>query len=88
MSISTVSDKGQVVIPAALRRGLGIRPGTQLEFSMEGDSIRVSLKHGVPSTQLDEGYGMLRAKPARGTRSLAAFDVAQATQREAGGRKR
>ena len=32
MATVTVSEKLPVVIPAALRRSLGIKPGTQLEF--------------------------------------------------------
>ncbi len=36
---SYVSTKGQVVIPAALRRKYGIRPGTRIRFIDEGDRI-------------------------------------------------
>jgi AbrB family looped-hinge helix DNA binding protein len=41
MSTVTVSDKGQVVIPASIRHRLGIEPGTKLDFELEGDTIRV-----------------------------------------------
>lgn len=78
MSTVTVSEKGQVVIPAAIRRGLGIKPGTELDFELEGTSIRVSLRHGVPRADIDSGYGMLRAKPAARPRQLQDFDAAQA----------
>ncbi len=36
MSIVTVSEKGQVAIPMAIRQRLGINPGTQLDFEVEG----------------------------------------------------
>ena len=78
MATVTVSEKGQVVIPAAIRRGLGIKPGAELDFEVEGSSIRVSLRHSVPVAGIDEGYGMLRAKASRKPRKLAEFDPAQA----------
>jgi antitoxin PrlF len=78
MSKVTVSAKGQVVIPAAIRRGLGIKPGTELDFELDGGTIRVSLRQGVPPATIASGYGMLRAKPAGRPRSLAEFDVAEA----------
>ncbi|HVZ42515.1 MAG TPA: AbrB/MazE/SpoVT family DNA-binding domain-containing protein [Ramlibacter sp.] len=84
MSIVTVSDKGQVVIPAAIRRDLGIKPGTELEFELEGSSIRVSLKHSVEAAQLESGYGMLKAKPARRKpRRLSSFDAAAELRKSA-----
>jgi len=39
MSIVTLSDKGQVVIPAAIRHRLGIVRGAKLEFELESGSI-------------------------------------------------
>ena len=78
MTTVTVSEKGQVVIPAAIRRGLGIKPGTELDFALEGSSIRVSLRQSVPPTSLDSGYGMLRARRTAQPRRLAEFDPAQA----------
>jgi antitoxin PrlF len=77
MLASTVSDKGQVVIPAAYRRMLGIKPGTALDFEIEGSSLRVSLRHEISNTSIEEGYGMLVAK-SKPYRKLSDFDVAQA----------
>ena len=37
----TVSEKGQVVIPASLRARLGISAGTRLEVSEENGNIRL-----------------------------------------------
>jgi antitoxin PrlF len=80
----TVSDKGQVVIPASIRRSLGIQPGTQLNFEVEGSgSIRVHLHLPTPASQISSGYGMLVAKPTTDTRKLADFDVAEAMRRNA-----
>jgi AbrB family looped-hinge helix DNA binding protein len=41
MSTVTVSEKGQIVIPAELRRQLGIGPGTRLEVVPETGGFRV-----------------------------------------------
>ena len=38
---TTVTDRGQVSIPAALRRQLNIQPDTTLEWIVEGKSLRV-----------------------------------------------
>lgn len=35
----TVSEKGQVTIPKAIRERLGLRPGTLLEFRAEGGRL-------------------------------------------------
>lgn len=79
MLTATVSDKGQVVIPAALRRIFGIKPGVELEFEQEGASIRVRPLNAVTQSALDDGYGMLIAKKLpQGKRRLSDFDVAHA----------
>lgn len=79
MAIVTVSEKGQVVIPAEIRKRLGIQPGCQLNFTLEGDGIRIEIQRSVPTSQAEEGYGMLVCHQP-GKRRLADFDVAQAMQ--------
>jgi len=67
MKTVTVSDKGQVVIPAEIRRRLGITPGCQLEFSLEGNTIRVEVRairespvqRRIQPTRSEDGYGLL-----------------------------
>lgn len=39
MATTTVSAKSQIVLPAEIRRALGIRTGDQLEVSIEDDHI-------------------------------------------------
>ncbi|MDO9144060.1 AbrB/MazE/SpoVT family DNA-binding domain-containing protein [Rhodoferax sp.] len=82
MQTVTVSEKGQVVIPVQIRRRLGIAPGCQLNFSLEGQVIHVEMKRQVVPSKVDDGFGMLVCKKP-GQRQLADFDVAQA-MREAG----
>lgn len=75
MPTVTVSHKGQVVIPADIRRKLGIAPGCQLDFRLEGRVIHAEVKRQLAPTQAEDGFGMLVCKKP-GTRSLADFDVA------------
>jgi AbrB family looped-hinge helix DNA binding protein len=82
MRTVTVSDKGQVVIPAEIRRQLGITPGCQLDFSLEGETIRVAVKRRIKPTRPEDGYGMLVCKQP-GKRRLSDFDVATAMQQQA-----
>ena len=77
MLIVTVSEKGQVVIPVEIRRRLGITPGCQLDFSLEGHVIRAEVKRRVVQTNAEDGFGMLVCKRP-GKRRLADFDVALA----------
>lgn len=77
MSTVTVSDKGQVVIPAPIRRRLGIAPGSKLDFELEGDSIRVRLCRSIPPSRTEDGYGLLHCG-LPGERRLGDFDVAAA----------
>jgi AbrB family looped-hinge helix DNA binding protein len=36
-----VTSKGQVTIPQSIREQLGIQPGTEVDFEVEGDAIRI-----------------------------------------------
>jgi AbrB family looped-hinge helix DNA binding protein len=76
----TVSDKGQVVIPAVIRKRLGITPGCQLAFILDGNAIRVEIKRKANNpTTIDEGFGMLVCPPGQ-PRQLSNFDVAKAME--------
>ena len=52
-----VAEKGQVVIPKALRERLGIRPGQVLEFSE--DNGRLMVVKVSPASGIDSAYGVL-----------------------------
>ncbi len=57
---ATVSEKGQVVIPKALRDRLGIRPGQELEFSDQRGKLVV--RKVAAQDPVDRAYGVLRRK--------------------------
>jgi len=76
MSTLLVSSKGQIVLPAALRRRLGLGVGARLEVFEEADGLRLRVLRPVAQADLDQLAGMVKA-PARGkARSLADFDPA------------
>ncbi len=43
-----VTDKGQVTIPIEIRQRLGLHPGAAVEFSVEGNAVRIT-KSAEPS---------------------------------------
>lgn len=80
MATATVSSKGQVVIPAELRKRFGIEPGSELEFVEDGSAIRVFVRRAGASSRVEDGFGMLvyRGPAAR----LLDFDAAEAMRSE------
>ena len=76
MATLMVSSKGQIVLPAALRRRLGMGAGAQLEVIEEADGIKLRALRAVVTTELHAMAGMVKA-PARGVpRRLQDFDAA------------
>ncbi len=55
---ATVSEKGQVTIPKALRERLGIRPGQVLEFT--DDHGRLLAVKAAERDPVDAVYGILK----------------------------
>lgn len=63
-------------LPAEIRKLLGIGPGTQLDFKIEGQTLRVDIARRATPTRLEDGYGLLVCKRP-GDRRLSDFDVAE-----------
>ncbi len=77
MTTLLVSSKGQIVLPAALRRRLGMVAGARLEVLEEADGLKLRAVRPV-AQQADVAAlaGMVKA-PARGVpRRLQDFDAA------------
>lgn len=55
---SKVSSRGQITIPVAVQRALGLRPGTPVEFELrERDAL---LRKSLPAVHpVDRAYGIL-----------------------------
>ena len=56
---STLSSKGQVTIPAAVRAQLGLLAGTPVEFEVQGDVV-VLRKGRSGDHPIDKGWGRLK----------------------------
>ena len=65
MSTTTVSTKGQVVIPKPLRKALSIRPGTRLAIEQDGNAIRMTPIEARASRTAEDGYGMIKYRGPR-----------------------
>ena len=69
MHTSTITAKGQVTIPADLRRRLGLRQGDEVGFILKDEKITL-----VPvQRNLEAAFGLLKAKR---TVSLEAMEEA------------
>ena len=76
MSTLLVSSKGQIVLPAALRRRLGMGAGARIEVLEESDGLKLRVIRVVATTELTGMAGMVKA-PVRGVpRRLKDFDPA------------
>lgn len=79
MPAATLTEKGQIVIPAEIRARYQLTPGTQVEFVHEDGTIRLVVRRRVARSDPAAGYGMIKVKPRRGRkapRRLADFDPA------------
>jgi AbrB family looped-hinge helix DNA binding protein len=59
--ITTVSTKGQFVIPSEMRSALGIKPGTRIAVSHDGTKI---ILEPVTEDLVDRTRGMLAGGPS------------------------
>ena len=81
MTTVVVSSKGQIRLPASVRRRLGLGVGARLEVCEEPDGLRLRVIHQVPGVELAQLAGMVTA-PSRGVpRRLEDFDPASVLAR-------
>ena len=57
--LTTVSEKGQVVIPKAVRKALGITKGSQVEFQVVHGEAKIKVVRRKASRP-EDGFGMLK----------------------------
>ena len=77
MPVATLTEKGQIVIPAEIRARYELTPGTQVEFVDEGGMIRLLVRRRIAPSDPAAGYGLVKVKPSPGrTRRLSEFDPA------------
>lgn len=76
-----VSSKGQIVLPATLRRRLGMGAGARLEVLEESDGLKLRVVRVVAATDLSALAGMVKAAPRGVPRRLEDFDAASLVSR-------
>ena len=75
MQPSTLTSKGQVTIPADVRKRLGLHPGDRVAFLVEGDEVRLVRKEN----RVEAAFGI--CKPDR---SLTTDQMEQVIRDRAG----
>ena len=82
MAAATLTEKGQIIIPAEIRARYELTPGTQVEFVDEGGVIRLLIRRRVPASDPAAGFGLVKVKPSKsGARKLSEFDAAHLLKR-------
>lgn len=59
---SVVSSRGQITIPVAIQRKMGMGPGTPVEMEIEGSRVVLRKQSGGPPN-IDRVYGSLKGLP-------------------------
>ncbi len=57
---TSVTSKGQVTIPKAVRQKLGIRKGSQISFEVIGNHVEMRVED-TPVEIKESGFGMLKS---------------------------
>ena len=60
MSAVLVSTKGQIVLPAAVRKALGLKPGMRVDVRVEGKGARITLAPVKNTAKLSEIRAILK----------------------------
>jgi antitoxin PrlF len=72
----TVSTKGQIVLPAEIRRRLGLGPGSKLEIVEGPDGITLRPIRTIEHADVAALAGMIKARSNGRPRNLDDFDAA------------
>lgn len=81
MSTLVVSSKGQIVLPAALRRRLGMGAGARIEVLEEADGLKLRVVRPVATGDVATMAGMVKAMARGVPRRLEEFDPASVLAR-------
>ena len=81
-----VSSKGQIVLPAALRRRLGMGAGARIEVLEESDGLKLRVVRTVATADLTGMAGMVKAMARGVPRRLEDFDPASLLTRSRRGK--
>ena len=86
MAAVTLTEKGQIVIPADIRARYDLTPGTQVEFVDEGGHIRLLVRRRLPPSDPAAGYGLVKVQRSASApaRKLSEFDPASLVRKKSG----
>lgn len=76
-----VSSKGQIVLPAELRRRLGLGAGARLEVVEEADGIKLRVLRSVTTADVADSSGLVKAPSKGRPRRLEDLDAATLVKR-------
>ncbi len=71
-----VTSKGQVTIPQEIRRRLGIEPGSEVQFEVEDDGVRMVRGSG------GEGAALVAKMRGRGDGLMSTDEIMALTRRD------
>lgn len=84
---TTVSTKGQVILPKAIRSKWRWKAGTKLVVEETADGVLLKAAPQFPPTRLEDVYGMLRYDgPAKSIEEMDEAITAEVRRRHARGR--
>jgi AbrB family looped-hinge helix DNA binding protein len=85
MGTSNVTQKGQVTIPAEMRKALGLKAGAKVRFSRHGRKVTLE---AVIEPAVDSLFGTFKAPQGHGIRDIDAALEELRQQRAAAPRRR
>jgi len=71
MSTARLSSKGQLVIPASVRKRLNLKPGDRIDLRVEGDRL---ILQGRSATHRDSQVGKVSASGSGGSQGHPSYD--------------
>jgi AbrB family looped-hinge helix DNA binding protein len=74
-----VTTKGQVTIPQEIREQLNIRPGAEVEFGVEGDTVTIRRTKGAST----RGAGIVQRMSGKGTIRMTTDEILALTRGDA-----
>ena len=77
MAAATLTEKGQIIIPAEIRARYELTPGTQIEFVDEAGVIRLRVRRRIRQSDPAAGFGLIKLESTGKKRKLSEFDAAR-----------
>jgi AbrB family looped-hinge helix DNA binding protein len=75
-----LTSKGQVTIPQSIREKLGLLPDTEVEFTLDGDGVRIT-KAGRPRAR-SRGRAIVEHMRGRATVKMTTDEIMRLTRGE------